>query len=104
MMSTMSYRSTLLRAGERTQPQRRTSSSVFVVLEGSGRTKINGQTFAWKPNDVFCAPAWSWFQHESTGGRAVLYSVTDEPAFKKFGLMRKQARNDDGTISELEVA
>jgi gentisate 1,2-dioxygenase len=103
-MSTMAYRSTLLRARERTLAQRRTSSSIFVVLEGTGKTKINGKTFEWKANDVFCAPAWSWFQHESTGGQAVLYSVTDEPALKKFGLMRKQARYDDESIFELEVA
>jgi gentisate 1,2-dioxygenase len=104
VLQTMSYRSTLLRAGERTQAQRRTSSSVFVVLEGTGKTEINGKTFEWKPNDVFCAPAWTWYQHESTGGQAVLYSVTDEPALKKLGFMRKQARNDDGSIFELGVA
>ncbi len=103
VMPTLSFRSTLLRAGERTLPQRRTSSSAFVVLEGTGKTEINGKTFEWKPNDVFCAPPWSWYQHESTGGEAVLYSVTDEPALKKLGLMRKQARNGDGTIFELEV-
>jgi gentisate 1,2-dioxygenase len=103
VMSTMSYRSTLLRAAERTLPQRRSSSSVFVVLEGTGKTEIDGQMFEWKPNDVFCVPAWSWCRHESTGDQAVLYSVTDEPALKKFGLMRKQARNNDGTIIELEA-
>jgi gentisate 1,2-dioxygenase len=103
VMPTMSFRSTLLRAAERTRPQRRTSSSVFVVLEGTGKSEINGETFEWRPNDVFCVPAWSWFRHESTGGQAVLYSVTDEPALKKFGLMRKQARNDDGSIFELEL-
>jgi gentisate 1,2-dioxygenase len=102
VLQTMSYRSTLLRAAERTLPQRRTSSSVFVVLEGTGKTEINGKTFEWKPNDVFCAPAWSWYHHESTSGEAVLYSVTDEPALKKLGFMRKQGRNADGTLCELE--
>lgn len=104
VMPTMSFRSTLLRDGERTQLQRRTSSSAFVVLEGTGKTEINGETFEWKPNDVFCVPAWSWYQHESTDGEAALYSVTDEPTLKKLGLMRQQARKDDGTIFELEVA
>jgi gentisate 1,2-dioxygenase len=104
VMTTTSYRSTLLRDGERTQAQRRTSSSVFVVLEGTGKAEINGKTFEWKPNDVFCVPAWTWYQLESAGGQAALYSVTDEPALKKFGLMRKQARNADGTVFELEVA
>jgi gentisate 1,2-dioxygenase len=104
VMQTMSFRSTLLRTGERTLSQRRTSSSVFVVLEGTGKTIIGGQTFEWRPNDVFCVPAWSWYHHEVTGGEAALYSATDEPALRKLGLMRKQARHEDGSIFELEVA
>lgn len=104
VMQTMSYRATLLRAGERTQVQRRTGSTVFVALEGTGKAVIDGQTFEWKPNDVFCVPSWSWFQLETTGGPSALYSVSDEPALRKLGYLRKQARNADGSISELEVA
>ena len=103
VMPTMSHRSTLLRAGEKTLSQRRTASSVFVVLEGSGTTEINGVNFDWKPNDVFCVPAWAWYHHEAFGGEAVLYSVTDSPSLTKLGLMRKQGRANDGAIVELEA-
>ena len=104
VMPTMSFRSTLLRKDERTQSQRRTSSSVFVVLEGTGKTVVNGTSFEWKPNDVFCVPSWCWYHHEAFGSEAVLYSVTDEPSLKKLGLLRKQARAADATITELEAA
>lgn len=105
VLQTMSYKATLLRAGERTAAQRRTASTVFVVLEGSGKTEVDGMTFEWAPNDVFCVPSWSWFQHEAIGGQAAaLYSVSDEPTLKKLGLLRRQGRHADGTAFELEVA
>ena len=104
VMQTMSYKATLLRTGERTAVQRRTASTVFVVLEGSGKTEVDGMTFEWTPNDVFCVPSWSWFQHEAIGGHAALYSVSDEPTLKKLGLLRRQGRQADGTTFELEVA
>jgi len=103
VMPTMSFRSTLLRAREQTQLQRRSSSSLFVVLEGAGSTEVGDTTLDWKANDVFCIPAWQWYRHKPAGGRAVLYSVTDEPVLRKLGLFRWQGQDAQGQPYDLEI-
>ena len=102
VMPTMSFRSMLLRAGEQTRLQRRTSSSLFVVLEGAGSTQVGDTTLDWKANDVFCIPPWQWYRHKPTGGSAVLYSVTDETVMRKLGLFRRQGQAADGQAVDLE--
>lgn len=102
VMPTMAFRASLLRASERTQPQRRSASSIFVVLEGSGSIDVEGEKIDWKPNDVFCVPSWKWYQLQADAGGAVLYSVTDEPSLRKLGVFRKQGKLGNGDIVELE--
>lgn len=102
VMPTMSFRCQMLRPGERTRPHRKTASTVYCVLEGEGYSEVEGTRLEWKRNDVFTVPGWLWHEHEnSTGQPAFLYSVTDEPAMRKLGLFREQARAADGKILEL---
>jgi gentisate 1,2-dioxygenase len=102
VMQTMSYRSQMVRPGENLRAQRKTASSMYCVLEGSGYTEIDGHRLEWSRNDVFAMPGWTWHSHHNTGdGDAFLYSVTDEPTMRKLGLFRAETRLPDGTIKAL---
>jgi gentisate 1,2-dioxygenase len=78
-----------LNAGFRGQPYRGTDSTVYVVLEGSGLTKVGDQALHWKPNDIFVTPSWSPVAH-SAESDAILFSFSDRAAQKALGIWREQ--------------
>ncbi len=101
VVPTLSFRSQLLRPGEKTLDERRTANTVYCALEGSGATVVNGQLFEWSRNDIFVVPGWHWCRHENGSDDAVLYSVTDQPAVESLGVFRSQGRGSDGRIVDL---
>jgi gentisate 1,2-dioxygenase len=102
VMPTMSFRSQMLRPGEATRAHRKTASTVYCVLEGEGRTEVEGTMLEWKRNDVFTVPGWLWHEHKNASGQpAFLYSVTDEPTMRKLGLFREEVKSVDGKIEQL---
>jgi gentisate 1,2-dioxygenase len=102
VMPSMSFRSQMLRPGEATKSHRRMASTMYVCLEGGGRTQVGDVTLEWGRNDVFAVPSWHWHRHVNTGpGDAFLYSVTDEPAMRRLGLYRHQAQAPDGAAIDL---
>ena len=76
-----------LAAGERTTPLQTTAQNVYVVLAGSGRATIDGETIAWERGDVFVAPAWRVHQLEADAA-AVVFRATDAPALDRLGFLR----------------
>jgi len=99
VMQTMAFRCQMLDAGMVTLAQRKMCSAIYVVLEGEGKTEVNGETLEWKKNDVFAIPSWSWYRHAAAhSGEAVLYSVSDEVAARKLGYYQRETRNEAGTI------
>jgi gentisate 1,2-dioxygenase len=84
-----------LRPGVATDAHRQTSTTVYHVVRGSGRTTVDGVDLAWQRGDTFVVPSWARHQHHngSTTGEAVLFSYSDEPALRALGLYREQ--NDD---------
>lgn len=89
-LPTMSSYLQLLRAGERTRAHRHTSSTVYHVAEGRGHSVVRGERLDWEENDTFVVPAWSWHEHASDGGEAVLFSFSDRPIMRAFGLEREE--------------
>jgi len=83
----------LLPQGFKTKAYRSTDATVFVATEGSGRTTIDGQEFAWGPRDIFVAPSWKWIVHEADS-EAVLFSYSDRVAQQKLGFWREQRDHD----------
>jgi len=79
----------LLPAGFRTASYRSTDGTVFVVIEGRGRSEIDESSFDWAENDIFVAPSWALRQHHAES-EAVLFSFSDRPAQEKLGLWREQ--------------
>jgi gentisate 1,2-dioxygenase len=90
-LPTMAAYLQLLRNGEHTKAHRHVASTVYHVAEGGGYSVIAGQRFDWEEGDTFVVPAWSWHEHASAGGEAVLFSFSDRPILKSFGLDREEA-------------
>ena len=89
VMPTMSAAVQLIPAGFRTAPYRSTDGTVFVVVEGRGRSQVGEASFEWTENDIFVAPSWALQQHQAES-EAVLFSFSDRAAQEKLGLWREQ--------------
>lgn len=68
-------------AGEGTRSWRSSANRVFVVMEGTGTSKIGDQTFEWSRGDVMVAPIWTAFSH-SASSDARIFEASDEPLMK----------------------
>jgi len=80
----------LLPRGFRGAGHRSTDGTVYSVVEGRGRTRIGDEVFAWGPKDTFVVPSWQRVSHESDE-ESVLFSFSDRPAQKFFGIWREEA-------------
>ena len=79
----------LLPAGFSGVAYRQTDATLYVVVEGQGRTRIGDQVFEWRPRDIFVTPSWAPVAHEAQS-EAVLFSLSDRPAQQALGLWREQ--------------
>ena len=84
----------LLKAGQRTQSHRHTSTVLYHAFRGRGTTVIDGQEFHWEQGDNFVVPLWHWHEHANTSAsdEAILFSMNDAPVLKPFGLYREETR------------
>src|SRR5579883_2862235 len=90
VLPTMACYLQALRPGFRTQRRRRTPSSVYFVVRGSGRSLIGDQELAWEENDIIAVPNWTWYQHQAGSEEAILFSFSDLPALEKLDLYREE--------------
>jgi len=88
-MPTMATFLQLLQKKFTSQPYRSTDASVFVCVEGSGSSTINGQVFSWGPRDIFVVPSWQWVSHKANTD-SVLFSFSDRAVQEKLGFWREQ--------------
>ena len=83
-----------LRRGAPTRSHRHTSSAVYHVISGAGRTVADDLELLWSPGDTFAIPTWSLHRHESLADQdALLFSYTDEPTLRALGLLRERAES-----------
>jgi gentisate 1,2-dioxygenase len=82
----------LLPKGFRTARYRSTDASVFVPLEGKGRTRVGDETIEWKAKDIVVIPSWKWVSHEADE-ESVLFSYSDRPVQEKLDLFREDRGN-----------
>ncbi len=78
----------LIPKGLTTSSYRSTDATVYVAVEGSGQTTIEGETFSWRPKDIFVVPSWKRVSHMPATD-AVLFSCSDRSAQQKLGLWRE---------------
>jgi gentisate 1,2-dioxygenase len=97
VLPTIGCRVQLIRAGERLKARRVAGSAVFCVVQGAGRTVIEGRAFDWGKGDILALPSWALHEHANTGsGDAILFSIHDRPVLEALGLYREEALQDNG--------
>ena len=84
-----------LTPGVRTRSLQTTANYQYCVVEGTGRSIIEGQEISWSRGDVFLAPCWSTQEHYSEAG-ATLFEMTDEPLQRYCGYLRSSADIERG--------
>ncbi|MBF9234866.1 gentisate 1,2-dioxygenase [Microvirga alba] len=82
----------LLPKGFSTSRYRSTDATVFVPIEGRGRTRVGDKVFEWGPKDIFIVPSWQWVTHEADE-EAVMFSYSDRPVQEKLDLFREDRGN-----------
>jgi gentisate 1,2-dioxygenase len=91
-MPTMATWIQLLPKGFATMPYRSTDGTIFVVVEGTGASRIGGERFEWGPHDIFVAPSWAFHEHEASSD-AVLFGYSDRVVQEKLDIFREQRGN-----------
>ncbi len=93
-----------LRPGVHTRAHRHTTSAVYHVVSGRGHSIIQGKRYDWGEGDYFALPHRVWHEHvnESPSEPAVLFSLTDEPAFEALALLRKEPLDRDGVAYQTQ--
>ena len=92
-LPTMGFTAMLLRAGESVKPPLRSTSAVHHVVEGTGQSTINGETFTWKRGDTFSAPVFALIEHTAAGkDPAFLIRVHDTPLQQKLNYYEERPR------------
>ena len=82
----------LLPRGFKTARYRSTDATIFVAMEGNGRSRIGDEDFAWGPKDIFVVPSWKTVTHEADS-ESVLFSFSDRPVQEKIGVWREDRGN-----------
>lgn len=77
-------------AGRETARCRTTANIIYAVVEGDGRTEIDGQTFNWSFGDTIAIPAWRPYRHRAQSD-ALLLKVSDAPVVAAFDWLRCEA-------------
>jgi gentisate 1,2-dioxygenase len=88
-MTTIAAFIQLLPKGFATVSYRSTDATVFVAVEGHGRSRIGSEFVAeWRPRDIFVVPSWKKVTHE-VAEDAVLFSFSDRPIQEALHLFRE---------------
>jgi gentisate 1,2-dioxygenase len=91
-LPTMGFTAMMLRPGETVAPPLRSTSAVHHVVEGSGQSTVNGETFRWKRGDTFSAPVFALIEHSVGKEPAFLIRVHDTPLQQKLNYYEERPR------------
>lgn len=89
--------------GER---HRHTSSAIYFVVGGEGRTEFGETTLHWQKHDAMALPNWTWHRHVNASKTepAYLFSVNDIPMLRGFGLYREEPSSTLATVAPMAQA
>ena len=71
----------------RTREIKSTANHIFICVEGSGSTEVEGTSFRWGRGDVVAVPSWKSFSHQALE-KATLLEITDQPLIEMLGWYR----------------
>ncbi|MGN1057598.1 MAG: cupin domain-containing protein [Comamonas sp.] len=78
-----------LGAGFKSQQLRTTDNSLYTVVQGSGRTIVDGETIEWNMGDVIAVPAWRTYRHEADS-ESYFVRASDMPVMAAFDMLREE--------------
>ncbi len=91
-LPTMSCEAQLLNPGKITSMHRHTSTALYHVFRGRGRTAVGEGHLEWEKGDSFVIPLWQWHRHENPfEEEAVLFSINDRPIMESLQLYREES-------------
>lgn len=91
---TMSCEIQLFKSKDKTNMHRHTSTSLYHVFKGQGRTAVGEGHLEWKKGDSFVIPLWQWHAHENVADEeAVLFSINDRPVMESLQLYKEESKN-----------
>lgn len=91
---TMSCEIQLFNGKEKTKMHRHTSTSLYHVFKGRGRTAVGEGHLEWKKGDSFVIPLWQWHSHENLSAEeAILFTINDRPVMEALQLHREEPKN-----------
>lgn len=93
-LSTLGCWAQMLPPGYKGKPHRHTSSAIYFVVGGKGRTTCGDKTLNWGRHDTLAIPNWCWHSHENLSSTepAFLFSINDRPILEPFGLYREETK------------
>jgi gentisate 1,2-dioxygenase len=90
-LPTMSCEIQLLQPRKKTQVHRHTSTVLYHVFRGRGRTLVGENYLEWEKGDCFVLPLWQWHSHENLAAdEAILFSMNDRPVMEPLGLYKEE--------------
>lgn len=87
-MPTLATQMRLLPAGFETRSYQSTDSTVYIVVEGRGTSRVGGKEMTWEQGDIIVAPSWHPQQHQAET-ESTLFSFSDRAVQEKIGLWRE---------------
>jgi gentisate 1,2-dioxygenase len=91
---TMSCEVQLFKGKETTAVHRHTSTTIYHVVRGQGRTRVGEGYLEWSKGDSFVVPLWQWHAHENVANEeGVLFSINDRPIMDSLQLYREESAN-----------
>jgi gentisate 1,2-dioxygenase len=90
---TLACQMSRLTPSARTKTSRKTGSSIYVVLHGSGCSVINSQRFEWEAGDTFVTPSWSTVDHQAKQP-SDLFEISDRPVLEALHLYQTETLTD----------
>ena len=91
LLPTIGFTAFMVPAGRTIRPITRSTSSVFHVVDGQGRSSIDGQSFEWSDKDTFSVPVFAHIEHSAADAPAFLIEVHDRPLQERLGYYEERA-------------
>ncbi|WP_372602977.1 cupin domain-containing protein [Actibacterium sp.] len=91
VLPTMGFTAMMMNKGETARPPLVSSSAVFHVIKGKGKTMVDGQLIEWSAKDTFSVPVFAALDHHAEE-ESFLIRVHDRPLQEKLGYYEERAR------------